>query len=216
MTGGELLLINPRRRHKRRRAMTAKQAQYFGGGHKRRRRHRKSVALLSNPRRHHRRRSMMRLRRNPSLSGIGNGFMGQLKPALFGAGSGIAIDYIMANYATSLPTSLTTGNMAYLTRLGLAVGLGYLTGMVGGKSAGSAVAAGGITITLYGFVKNYLTTNASVNLGRYVGMKGIGRYVGPNRVGARGIGGIKGLGYSGPGRNVGTGQSNVRNLRVTA
>lgn len=185
----ELLLINPRakRRTMRRnpRRMSALQRQYFGGGRKRRvRRMRRNpianLAPAAAPRRRGRVRSYLASRRARRSSGGGglsfNGIVSDmLLPAAIGAGGALALDLAWGNLP--IPDSLKTGNMAPIARIGGAVLIGVVAGMVGGKRFGAYAAVGAMTVTIADLAKTWAASSfPSVNLGAYVSRRGMGYY----------------------------------------
>lgn len=204
----EMLLVNPvgrRRRRKGPRRFTALQRSYGFGMRGRRRSRRRVTRMARNPvstitlparrrsrrrrvsfgRRRHRRSSY---RRNPlSLGGMNmSGFLSDtLLPAAIGAAGALGID--MAWGYLPLPAELSSGTFAPVIRIGAAIGLGYLVGMVAGKRFGQEAMAGAITVTLYDLVKGYMANagGTSSGTGAYVGyygsapsVGGLGVYVG--------------------------------------
>lgn len=100
-----------------------------------------------NPRR--RRHHARRRRSNPrfSVSGITN----QLMPAFYGAAGGIALDVALGY--VPLPDMLKTGYAKHATKIAGALGIGILARkFLRGK--GSAVAAGALTVAVYGLLKD--------------------------------------------------------------
>jgi hypothetical protein len=114
----EILLVNPRRRRK----------------HKAKHRRRSSA------RRSHSR-TVKRYRRNPSLRGMGSSYMTILKSGLIGGAGGVGNDILYAFAARYLPLAMTTGIVRHLTKLGMAIAVGSLGGMVL-KGKGAQLAAG--------------------------------------------------------------------------
>lgn len=263
MPASSLMLLNPRggrrarksseRGTKRRRKMTAKQLRYFGPRRHRaaagRKRAKPEVVIVSqNPRRAKvakRKRSRRRVkrfnsnprrtrrtyRRNP-IEGTASGFLsGTLVPAAIGALGAIGVDMAIGNLP--LPASMKTGTMLTVTRIGAALGMGFLVGMAMGEDAGSEAAAGGIIVTLYSVAKTYLSTNMpNVKMARYVPLaiirrrRRMARYVRLNGMGnvvlrrrrMNGMGNaqrpnaqmpkrghLKGMGYANPARTSGPG-----------
>lgn len=171
-----LALANPRRSTRRkRRRMTAKQAMYFGRRRSRRRarhssRRRHHSAAAPAPRRHRRRRSSFarrarrsfrRFRRHQggalSLRGFNfNSFLrGTLVPSAVGAAGAIGVDLLLGYASPMLPTALTTGFGAPLTRIAGAVALGMVaSGVTRDRRVGEQVMAGAITVLAYGWAKD--------------------------------------------------------------
>ena len=206
MPATSLMLLNPRRARKssgrsgarRRRKMTAKQLRYFGPRRSRskasrrrakpevvivsqnpkrrssvakhKRRHRRRKHYSRNPRRAHRR----HYRRNP-IEGTATGFLsGTLVPAAIGAMGAIGVDIAIGSLP--LPASMKTGTMLTLTRIGGALGIGFLLGMIAGEDAGAEAAAGGIIVTIYSVAKTYIQQNfTSITMARYVPLAAIRR-----------------------------------------
>jgi hypothetical protein len=192
LPGTELLLVNPKHR-KRRRKMSALQKSYFG---KNPRRHRRRRSLLSsNPRRHRRysrnpksRRVRYNFSSNPANFSLKQ-VTSEFGPAVIGAGGALVVDWIFGNIP--LPPTLTTGIMLPVTRIGAAIGVGVLAGMIAGKATGEKVAVGALVVTSYSIIKNFLTTNVpSLTLARFVPsqhrLSGLG-YVGPARIPGGGL-----------------------------
>jgi hypothetical protein len=177
--------------------MTAKQLRYFGPRRSRakasRRRAKPEVVIVSqNPkrrasvskhkRRHRRtkhysrnpRRARRHYRRNP-IEGTATGFLsGTLVPAAIGAMGAIGVDIAIGSLP--LPASMKTGTMLTLTRIGGALGIGFLLGMVAGEDAGAEAAAGGIIVTIYSVAKTYIQQNfTSITMARYVPLAAIRR-----------------------------------------
>lgn len=185
----ELLLINPRakRRTMRRnpRKQSALQRQYFGGGRKRRvrRMRRNPIANLapSTAPRRGRVRRYLASRRARRSSGGGGGLSfnrivsEMLLPAAIGAGGALALDLAWGNLP--IPDSLKTGSMAPVARIGGAVLIGVVAGMVGGKRFGAYAAVGAMTVTIADLAKTWAATSfPSVNLGAYVSRRNMGYY----------------------------------------
>lgn len=177
----ELLLVNPRAKRRSRRSgpqrMSALQRQYFGKNPRRRRsrtrtRSRRVVRMRRNPtavatmptprrRRFGRARAYVRsMRRRRSGGGGGMGSISRITdlivPALIGAGGAMALDVAWASLP--LPDSLKTGTFAPFTRIGGAIGIGWLVGMVAGKRYGAIAGAGALTVTLYDLAKPYIAS----------------------------------------------------------
>lgn len=114
------------------------------------------------------RRSNPRRRRNP----IGTEKpMQLLTPALVGAVGATAVNTMMSYIAPSLPTSFTTGNMAYVTNIAAALGLAMLAPHAGSKKAMILqMAEGSLTVSLH---------SAIVGLSGGMGMtlSGMGMYM---------------------------------------
>lgn len=114
-------------------------------------RHHRHVARVSNRHRRHRRRVQ-----NPfKIPGIPRDYSDLLVPALLGGAGGIGVDVGLA-YATFLPASLTSGWGRIAVQIAAALGIGYVAGMAFGKRTGTAVAAGGLTITAYSALRQVL------------------------------------------------------------
>jgi hypothetical protein len=179
---GELLLINPRakrRRSTRRgpRRMSALQRKYFGKRRSRvtrvrRNPRRRRYVARSAPRRTRRRSyRVTRARRNPGRTrryasrayrgarGVMGGAMGfakdKLLPGLIGGAGALAVDLAWPYVTPYAPAVLTTGPLVPVTRVALAIALGYAGRMVGGKKFGDEVMNGAIIVTLYDVIKGY-------------------------------------------------------------
>lgn len=192
----EILLVNPARRPSKRRKSTKRaspaqlraRAKFAAAA---RARSKKGAAVMSNPKRRTRRakrsvavrhrnpirhanpkRRTHRRRRNP----IGGDLRATslLKGALVGALGATAVNTVLGQVSGMLPATLTTGNMAYLTRLGAALGLAALAGKMGAKRAMVAqMAEGSMTVTLHDAIVS-LSGGMGMQLG---GMRGLGVYM---------------------------------------
>lgn len=177
---------------KRRRKLSAKQiAAGFGGKRrkapKRRKSHAKrrkvhakrrpAVGYVSGPRRIRRRKlnprrrhhvavARRRRRHNPRFSV--SGVVSQLMPATYGAAGGIALDVGLGYVSGYLPAMLTTGYAKHATRIGGALGIGWLgRKFLGAK--GDAMGKGALIVAIYGLLKDVVVQFAP-------GVKGLGDY----------------------------------------
>jgi len=147
------------------------------------------------------RRRIYRFRRNPE-GGSGafswKEISGDIGPAVIGAGGALVVDWIFGNIP--LPPTLTTGIMLPVSRLGAAIAVGAVGGMIAGRATGEKIMLGALVVTSYSIIKNFLVTNVpSLTL---AGMP-MGRFVrGPVR--------LRGLGYASPARVPGMGR--IRSL----
>ena len=135
---------------------------------RRKRRSHRRVVRAAAPRRHRSRaRHVKRHRRrhsNPrfSVSGITN----QLMPAAYGAAGAIALDVALGYIP--LPAMLQSGYAKSATKIVGALGIGWLARkFLRGK--GSAVAAGALTVAVYGLMKQVIVQFAP-------SVKGVGDY----------------------------------------
>jgi len=201
---GQVLLINParRRKHKRkarrsrsrsRRPMTPLQMKYFGGGRKRRSKRR---ALHANPA--PRRRSSKRRQRGFARTGGARvprvafnfaAIQSAAKAAAIGASGALAVDVLMGQAGRVLPdTWLSRFNPDgsinwpyYLTKTGLAVGVGVLGARFARGFGGIAqqMALGSITVQAYELLRAFVPADL-VTLGYYsparVARPGMGYY----------------------------------------
>lgn len=223
-----------KRSRKHRRKMSALQRQYFGKRRKvtaiasnprrrRRRKVRRSTLfsnprrrrrvrrLFSNPRRRRRTRRLYRnprprlrlLRRNPLPNSM-KGYDTALMNAGIGAVGAIGADWLMANFIMRNFPQLSQGMMYVLTKLGLAIGVGYIAGELGGSAMGEEAMAGAMTVTVYNLGRSYMALNMpNVQLagtGRY--MRGMGFIARRRRMGRymKGVGTMRfrGMGYINP------------------
>ena len=161
----QLMLLNPRKRRARakRRASPAQLRALAKGRASRRRRASPARSYVAtNPRRrrrsplraatHHRTRR--RVRRNPISSGIG--IMAMVTNAGIGAAGALAVD-AMVSYLVpaSMATTLLTGNMKYLTKGALALGLGLVgRKLLGGTAA--RMAQGALTVQAYAMARDLI------------------------------------------------------------
>lgn len=209
----QIALVNPRkaRRRRSRRRMTAKQRMYFGkrrrshsrrsSSHRRSRRRSVAVAAPRRRRRHARRSIVRRARRHLrrfarhqggaiSLRGFNfNSFLkGTLVPSAVGAAGALGVDLVMGYASPYLPSVLTTGMAAPLTRIAGAVALGMVAANVmKDRRVGEQVMAGAVTVLAYSWVKDLVKSQfPSLPLSEYDGAGyGMGAYV-------------SGMGYAGP------------------
>lgn len=99
----------------------------------------------------------------PSLHSVSK----DIGPAVIGAAGGLACDWIVGN--VPLPTTLTTGIMLPITRIGLAIGVGWAASAIAGPDTGQKVMVGALVVTSYSIIKNFLMTNVpGVTLARFV------------------------------------------------
>lgn len=123
-----------------------------------------------------------RYRRNPfGLGSVGGIVNGQIIPALYGAGGGIALNLALSYLP--LPDMLKTGWARHATRVVGALGLGMLAKKFLGAK-GNAVAAGAMTIVVYDVLKQVLGQFApeiGSRLGEFedVSLSGDGDYYDP-------------------------------------
>lgn len=89
-------------------------------------------------------------RRNPiGMNSSGKPFS-LLTPALVGALGATAVNTVYNNVAGMLPASFTTGNMAFLSRAALSLGLAMVAPHAGSKKAAVLqMAEGSLTVTLH-------------------------------------------------------------------
>lgn len=189
----EIMLVNPARRPtKRRKAASpaqkraraafaaASRARSKGAvmANPRKRRTRKHAKRASNPVAHHRvhhrarRRNPIhaRRRRNPIA---GAKPMSLLTPALIGALGATAVNTILAQVSGSLPATLTTGNMKYVTSIAAALGLAMFASKAGTKHAMLLqMAEGSLTVTLHQAI-----VDLSGGMGMTLSGRGMGVYM---------------------------------------
>jgi hypothetical protein len=109
---------------------------------KRRRSARRSTAV----------RTRRRARRsNPSMPGFVRDAMGALVPSAIGGAGALAVDVAMA--ALPLPAMLTSPAIKPIARVGAAITIGALAGMLVNRRIGSQVMAGGLTVVMYDTIK---------------------------------------------------------------
>ena len=115
-----------------------------------------------NPRVRHRRRRHS----NPrfSIAGIQH----QLVPAAWGAVGGIGLDITLGYVQPYLPAMLQTGYAKHAARIGVALGVGFVARKFL-RGRGSAVAAGALTLAVYGLLKDVMVQFLP-------GVKGLGAY----------------------------------------
>lgn len=119
----------------------------------------------------HRRRRRSHSVHNPfSVRGLSSSLM----PALIGAGGAIGTDIAMAYLP--LPASLQSGWMNLLTRAAVAVGVGYVAGMISNKMVGKEVAAGGLIVVAYSGLKQALAPTLGNSVKGLSGLADFGDY----------------------------------------
>lgn len=92
-------------------------------------------------RRHHR-------RRNPI--GVGGRKPGELlMPALVGALGAAGVNTLLANLGSALPASLLAGNMQFITRAVLSIGVGMIGRKSGRSNIWQQAAEGSLTVTFH-------------------------------------------------------------------
>jgi hypothetical protein len=194
----QILTVNP---------MAKQRRKYRSKGHAKH--HYRAHHRASNPHHKHRRRPH---HSNPlSLPKMG-GIEHQLVPALIGGGGAIGVDIGLAYLSPYLPAFLQSGWGRILAQVGGAVGIGLVAGKIGGRETGKAAMAGALVITAYSALRqvlaptlgtsikglsgladfsDYTPTNWSggyavgANMGAYMQQ---GAYLGPARMGGRGMG----------------------------
>lgn len=175
----EVLLINPRKRGgKKRRAKTSSRRRTRRSNPIRRAR---SVSRRRrNPVAYARKRVMRRRRSNPIR--VGNVFS-QLMPAVKGAAGAIATD--VAFRMIPLPGALSAlkgGMLAPVTKIAVALGVGYLASRFGGRTLGREMTSGALVVIAYDVINQQLLSRLPV-----VSDPGVDQY-------------ISGLGYQSAGQ----------------
>lgn len=165
----EVLLINPRKRRKspaRRRKTVSRKSPV------RRRRspaRRRAAAPVRRRTRAVARRVVRRRRRNPSPRGIIN----QMRPAVTGAVGAIATDLAYRFLPTPGPLAMLKGNLAPVTRIGVAFGAAWIAKMIAGRKTANEMLNGALTVIAYGLANEHLLSRLPVvGVGEY--MSGIG------------------------------------------
>lgn len=166
----EVLLINPRSR--RRKTTRRKTASRKRRAPARRRRSNPSRAVAPVRRRRTRsvaRRVTRRRRRNPSPRGI----IGQMRPAVTGAVGAIATDLAYRFLPTPGPLAMLKGNLAPITRIGVAFGAAWVAKMFAGRKTANEMLNGALTVIAYGLANEHLLSRLPiVGVGEYI--SGIG------------------------------------------
>jgi len=185
------------------RKLRRRAGRFIAGGRKRRRSSRarttRVVVAQSNP-----------------IGGVSTFVESSIVPAAIGALGALGVSFVMAN--VPMPASLNTPQSAPLVKIAIALALGAAAGYAISEEVGEQVAAGGLTVTLYGVMTSWVQQNApNIQLARYVHgvprrrrLRGMGRNVmSPNGV-LRGRlrrpkqqPGIAGLGYVNAARTLG-------------
>lgn len=119
-------------------------------------------------------------RKNP----VGGFFSDTLIPSAVGGAGALTLDVLLG--VLPIPAQFKTGPMAPVVKLAGAVGLGFLASKVAPKRVANQIAAGAITVTLYGVAKQMLVKVGGgkiPGLGEYVGEMyvepvAVGEYVG--------------------------------------
>jgi hypothetical protein len=135
------------------------------------------------------------------MGGIAGFMTGTLVPSAIGGAGALALDVLMG--VLPLPPAFKAGPMAPVVKLAGAIGLGFAAGMVAPRRIANQIAAGAITVTLYGLAKTMLV---KVSGGRIPGLASyvdgydesamMAEYVGED-------GQVPQLGYPSPGMQVG-------------
>lgn len=99
-----------------------------------------------NPRRRHRAR-----RHNPGFSV--RGIVNQLIPAAIGGAGAVGLNVALA--FLPVPETLKTGPLAIATKIGGAIGLGWLAGMAIGRENGRLVTLGALTVVAYDVIRQF-------------------------------------------------------------
>lgn len=144
-----------------RRMIAANRARRSGGKKRRASRKRNPVTPLRStrraarrsPARAYKRRSRARRRSNPSMPGFVRDFMNTLVPSAIGGAGALAADVAMA--VLPLPDAIKTGALRPVARIGAAVAVGALAGMMTNRRTGSQVAAGALTVVMYDTIKGF-------------------------------------------------------------
>jgi hypothetical protein len=148
---------------------------------------------------------------NP-IGGVSTFVENSLMPAAVGALGALGVSFVVAN--VPLPASLNTPQSSPLVKIAIALALGAAAGMIVSEEVGEQVAAGGLTVTLYGVMTTWVQQNApNVQLARYVGAYRP-RHLGRNVMSPNGVlrgrlrrpkqqPGIAGLGYVNAARTLG-------------
>jgi len=150
-----LLLVNPRKRRKARKT-TAKRRTTRRTTHKRRapvarRRHNPIRRRRTAAHRVHH----VRRRRNPARRKMG--FFSPIMPAAIAAVGAIGLDLVWG-YAP-VPASWKAGTMGYAAKGVGALALGAVLGMFMKKSTAEALAAGALTVTIHGALKDGISSS---------------------------------------------------------
>ncbi len=150
----------------------------------------------SNPALRIKRRSAVRTRSRRRRNPIGMNASSPMKlltPALVGALGATAVNTVLANVGSALPASMMAGNMQFLTRAALSLGLGYLGGKSSKRNMFMQMAEGSLTVTIHDAI-------TSLSTGMGMQLQGMGLYM-PGRVpnavpqgGARSVPQLSGMG----------------------
>lgn len=136
---------------------------------------------------------VLRYRRKNPIGFLGD-FMSQLVPAVIGGAGALGTDVLMA--VVPLPDAIKTGPFRPVVRVGAAIALGMVAGMVKDKRFGNQVAAGALTVIAYDTMKGMLSKVAGGKI------PGLGVYEIPG-VGVYEVGPADQLGYYDAGQQVG-------------
>lgn len=168
MLGEQILLINRRRRRRGSRARAASgrfirrgrtRSRRAATTRRRRRRNPVGAFMPAVVNRRRRRRSIVsrivrRRRRNPRFGGFTlRGVTRQVIPAAIGGAGALGLDMALA--VLPVPDMLKSGPLAILTKIGGAIGLGWLAGMVVGRENGRLVTTGALTVVAYNVIKGF-------------------------------------------------------------
>lgn len=144
-------------------------------------------------------------RRNPVGFNIAGFVTNTLMPSAIGGAGALALDVLVG--MLPLPPALKTGPMAPVMKVAGAIGLGMAAGMFASRKTAEQIAAGAVTVTLYGLAKTMLIKISGgkiPGLAEYVEMYPGGpmgqymdEYTGQNE------GEVPMIGYMSPGEQVG-------------
>lgn len=120
-----------------------------------------AVAVAGAPKRRRRASAakVRRYKRNPrfSVGGAVKNVTGLLVPAAIAGAGALAVDVVLPKLP--LPDRLKTGYLRHVSRGAVAVGLGLLVSMIK-KDIGRQVMAGGLTVAMYGAMRDGLQSAA--------------------------------------------------------
>lgn len=115
--------------------------------------------------------------RRPNPTGILSDFKQAFVPSAIGGGGALLLDVALG--ILPLPAQMKVGPMAPIVRIGGAVALGAVAGMVVSRRTANQIAAGALTVTLYDLAKDFIVKTMPgkiPGLGAYGVDAGMGAY----------------------------------------
>ena len=173
----KLLLANPRKRApaKKRRAAPKRRTHVATTTAAPKRRRRSRLHAVAHRTVHHTKRRVSRgvKRARHSLKGLTAGSMATVKIGLMAGAGAVVADIIAAKINQFLPANMQTGVMQQVTQAAVSLIAGLLLNKVN-KTAGHAVAMGGVTIATYNLAHSMLAGKGIPGIAEYDPLAGNG------------------------------------------